>query len=56
MKKQREKMSMHDRAAQFAPYRALNGFDDATAAVTRQNENQIWQDVDFYDRQDSLEF
>ena len=31
----RQRMSMHDRAAQFAPFAALGGYDDAVAETAR---------------------
>ena len=34
----RKQMSMHDRAAQFAPFAALVGYDDAVAETTRLTE------------------
>ena len=33
-------MSMHDRAAQFAPFAALVGYDDAVAETARLTENR----------------
>ena len=34
----RQRMSMHDRAAQFAPFAALIGYDDAIAETARLTE------------------
>ena len=34
------RMSMHDRAAQFAPFAALVGYDDAVAETARLTENR----------------
>ena len=34
----RKRMSMHDRAAQFAPFAALVGYDDAVAEIARLTE------------------
>ena len=34
----RQRMSMHDRAAQFAPFAALVGYDDAVAETSRLTE------------------
>ena len=34
----RQRMSMHDRAAQFAPFAALVGYDDAVAETARLTE------------------
>ena len=34
----RKRMSMHDRAAQFAPFAALVGYDDAVAETARLTE------------------
>ena len=34
----RPRMSMHDRAAQFAPFAALVGYDDAVAETARLTE------------------
>ena len=36
----RQRMSMHDRAAQFAPFAALVGYDDAVAEVARVTEKR----------------
>ena len=36
----RERMSMHDRAAQFAPFAALIGYDDAVAETARLTESR----------------
>ena len=34
----RQRMSMHDRAAQFAPFSALVGYDEAVAETARRTE------------------
>ena len=34
----RQRMSMHDRAAQFAPFAALVGYDEAVAETARRTE------------------
>ena len=36
----RQRMSMHDRAAQFAPFAALVGYDDAVAETARLPETR----------------
>ena len=36
----RQRMSMHDRAAQFAPFAALVGYDDAVAEIARLTESR----------------
>ena len=36
----RPRMSMHDRAAQFAPFAALVGYDDAVAETARLTESR----------------
>lgn len=36
----RKRMSIHDRAAQFAPFAALVGYDDAVAETARLTENR----------------
>ena len=36
----RQQMSMHDRAAQFAPFAALVGYDDAVAETARLTESR----------------
>ena len=36
----RKQMSMHDRAAQFAPFAALVGYDDAVAETARLTESR----------------
>ena len=40
----RQRMSMHDRAAQFAPFAALVGYDDAVAETARLTETRPEQD------------
>ena len=35
-----QRMSMHDRAAQFAPFAALVGYDDAVAETARLTETR----------------
>ena len=41
----RQRMSMHDRAAQFAPFAALTGYDDAVAETARLTETRPELDV-----------
>ena len=41
----RQRMSMHDRAAQFAPFAALTGYDDAVAETARLTEARPELDV-----------
>ena len=36
----RKRMSMHDRTAQFAPFAALAGYDDAVAETARLTESR----------------
>ena len=36
----RQRMSMHDRAARFAPFAALVGYDDAVAETARLTESR----------------
>ena len=36
----RQRMSIHDRAAQFAPFAALVGYDDAMAETARLTESR----------------
>lgn len=36
----RQRMSMHDRAAQFSPFAALTGFDDAVEETARLTDEQ----------------
>lgn len=36
----RAHMSMHDRAAQFAPFAALNGFDEALARTAQAKSGE----------------
>ena len=36
----RQRMSIHDRAAQFAPFAALVGYDDAVAETARLTESR----------------
>ena len=37
----RPRMSMHDRAAQFSPFAALTGYDDAIAEAARSTDQRI---------------
>ena len=39
--KKRPQMSLHDRAAQFAPFAALTGYDESISETARQTERQI---------------
>ena len=45
-------MSNYDRAAQFSPFAALTGFDDAIAETGRQTQDRIELDRDALDRLD----
>ena len=38
---ERPHMSLHDRAAQFAPFAALTGYGDAIKETARINEEQV---------------
>ena len=38
--KNRPQMSMHDRAAQFAPFAALTGYDDAVKETARLTDRK----------------
>ncbi len=42
----RERMSNHSRAAQFAPFAALTGYDDAVRETARITEDEIFVDED----------
>lgn len=42
----RKQMSMHDRAAQFAPFAALTGYGDAVAETARLTDSRIEPDED----------
>ena len=46
----RARMSLYDRAAQFSPFAALTGFDDAIAETGRQTQDRIELDRDALDR------
>ena len=48
----RARMSLYDRAAQFSPFAALKGFDDAIAETGRQTQDRIELDRDALDRLD----
>ncbi|MCR5251166.1 MAG: hypothetical protein K6E50_11220 [Lachnospiraceae bacterium] len=39
--KKRPAMSLHDRAAQFSPFAALTGFDDAVEETRKLAEEQL---------------
>ena len=41
---EREKMSLHDRAAQFSPFAALTGYDEAISEIQRLTEEQVTLD------------
>lgn len=36
-------MTMHDRAAQFAPYKSLTGYDEMISAQADEILNEDWQ-------------
>ena len=40
--KKRPRMSVHDRAAQFAPFAALTGYEDAIGEAGRLTEQPVW--------------
>lgn len=40
----RKKMAMQDRAAQFAPFAALTGYDGAIKETARLTEDELWLD------------
>lgn len=42
----RERMSRHSRAAQFAPFAALTGYDEAVRETARITEDEIFLDED----------
>lgn len=46
----RKHMSLHDRAAQFAPFSALNGYEDAIKETGRLTEEEILLDETTVDR------
>ncbi len=48
----RRRMPLRDRAAQFAPFAALTGYDDAVRETARQTEG--WQDL-YDDEKESME-
>ena len=48
----RARMSLYDRAAQFSPFAALTGFDDAIAETGRQTQDRIELDREALDRLD----
>lgn len=54
--KDKKYMSINDRAAQFAAYKALDGHEDLIIDKTKQVLGATWEEIDYYDRQDSLEF
>ena len=39
--KKRPQMSLHDRAAQFAPFAALTGYDESISETSRRTDRQI---------------
>ena len=48
--KKRRRMSLYDRAAQFAPFAALSGYDDMVKEEARETSLQLEQDYDMLDR------
>lgn len=49
--KRHARMSMRNRAAQFAPFAALTGYDDAIGETARQKElasEEMWDDAEFF--------
>ncbi|MBQ4107778.1 MAG: hypothetical protein IJC80_00100 [Clostridia bacterium] len=47
--KTRPQMSVHDRAAQFAPYSALSGYEDAVEETARLTDRKI--ELDEYEKE-----
>lgn len=48
-------MSMRDRAGQFAPYKALDGYEDIIGRKVFENLNSVWEDIDFSESQENIE-
>lgn len=46
----RRHMPLYDRAAQFAPFAALSGYDDMIAEEARETNSQLEQDHELLDR------
>jgi len=44
LKTDRPRMSLHDRASQFAPFAALTGYDALIGEITRLNDDSIEMD------------
>lgn len=49
-------MSMHDRAAQFSPFAALTGYDDAIKETARLTDKKINLDEDVLQKLDEILF
>ncbi len=48
-------MSMHDRAAQFAPFKSLTGFEDQVSDKTDEILDDEWEAIDTSDSQEPPE-
>lgn len=49
-------MSNSERAAQFMPFKALNGFEDSISASADEIFDDEWQKIDFDEAQDFPEY
>lgn len=50
--KTRPHMSLHDRAAQFAPFAALTGLDDEMEDAAKVSEHDFLHDAEYVEMQD----
>ena len=48
-------MSNADRAAQFMPFKSLNGFEDSISDSTEDILSDEWQNIDSTESQENLE-
>ena len=50
----RQSMSMHDRAAQFMPFKSLKGYDDMVSERDRSMKNMPWENVEYENEDDII--
>lgn len=51
----RKPMSMHDRAAQFMPFKSLKGYDEMVQAKASKSEQVIWEDIIYEDSNNGID-
>lgn len=44
-----KQMSMHDRAAQFMPFKSLKGYDEMVQSKADETADVKWEDIEYED-------